>query len=228
MTPYQTNKKDNPKVSVIVPIYKAEKYLHRCIEGILTQTFTDFELLLIDDDSPDNSGKICDEYAAKDKRVRVFHKENGGVSSARNLGLDHACGEWIAFADGDDFFHIDTFSVFLSNMDEDIDVIEIPYKKGDGDIIYPSLNKPSLYLPLLATYYANHFSNAVWLKFYKCNLIGRNRFLEDLKIGEDAIFLLLVLPQSKGVYISKCGYYFHDYNPEGAMVGVTSTSIACK
>lgn len=91
-----------PKISVIVPVYKVEKYLPKCIDSILAQTFTDFELLLIDDGSPDNSGAICDEYAKKDSRIRVFHKENGGVSSARNLGLDEAKGEWISFVDGDD------------------------------------------------------------------------------------------------------------------------------
>lgn len=94
---------DNPQISVIVPVYNAEKYLHRCIDSILAQTFTDFELLLIDDGSKDKSGAICDEYAVKDNRVRVFHKENGGVSSARNLGLENARGEWVAFCDSDDF-----------------------------------------------------------------------------------------------------------------------------
>lgn len=76
-----------PKVSIIVPVYNVEAYLHRCIDSILAQTFTDWELLLIDDGSPDRSGEICDEYALKDKRIRVFHKKNGGVSSARNFGL---------------------------------------------------------------------------------------------------------------------------------------------
>ena len=82
----------NPLVSIIVPVYKAEQWLHRCIDSILAQTMPDFELLLINDGSPDKSGEICDEYAAKDSRIRVFHKENGGVSSARNLGLDNAKG----------------------------------------------------------------------------------------------------------------------------------------
>lgn len=93
----------NPKISVIVPVYNTEKYLRRCIDSILAQTFTDFELLLINDGSRDSSGAICDEYAAKDSRVRVFHKENGGVSSARNVGLDNAKGEWISFVDSDDW-----------------------------------------------------------------------------------------------------------------------------
>ena len=88
-------------VSIIVPVYNTEKFLHRCIDSILAQTYTDFELLLIDDGSKDSSGTICDEYAAQDARVRVFHKENGGVSSARNLGLDNARGEWVTFVDSD-------------------------------------------------------------------------------------------------------------------------------
>lgn len=92
-----------PKISIIVPIYNVEHYLHRCIDSILAQTFTDWELLLIDDGSPDRSGKICDEYAKKETRIRVFHKENGGVSSARNLGLDEAQGEWVTFIDADDY-----------------------------------------------------------------------------------------------------------------------------
>ena len=92
-----------PLISVIVPVYKVEQYLSRCVESILGQTFQNWELLLIDDGSPDISGKICDEYAKKDIRIRVFHKENGGVSSARNLGVDNAIGEWITFIDSDDY-----------------------------------------------------------------------------------------------------------------------------
>ena len=98
-----------PKVSVIVPVYKAEKYLHRCVDSILAQTFIDFELLLVDDGSPDCSGDICDQYAAADPRVRVFHKPNGGVSSARNLGIEKANGEWLMFVDADGCFNIIRF-----------------------------------------------------------------------------------------------------------------------
>lgn len=92
-----------PKVSIIVPIYNAEKYLDRCVDSILSQTFLDFELLLIDDGSPDRSGEICDEYAQKDNRIHVFHKENGGVASARQFGLEHAQGEFVIHADPDDY-----------------------------------------------------------------------------------------------------------------------------
>ena len=96
-----------PKSSVIVPVYNVEIYLPRCIDSILSQSFTDFELILVDDGSPDNCGKICDEYALKDSRVRVFHKSNGGVSSARNLGLDNVRGEWVTFIDSDDYVEVD-------------------------------------------------------------------------------------------------------------------------
>lgn len=90
-------------ISIIVPVYNTEKYLDQCIQSVLAQTYTNWELLLIDDGSTDSSGAICDKYAAVDKRIRVFHKENGGVSSARNLGLDNAKGEWITFVDSDDW-----------------------------------------------------------------------------------------------------------------------------
>ena len=91
------------EISIIVPVYQVEKYIRQCIDSILAQTFTDFELILVDDGSKDNSGKICDEYAEKDKRIRVIHKENGGLSDARNKGLDNASGNYFMFVDGDDY-----------------------------------------------------------------------------------------------------------------------------
>lgn len=95
---------ENPfKISVIVPVYNVEKYLSRCIDSILSQTFTDFELLLVDDGSTDKSGEICDEYAKTDARIKVFHTENRGVSAARNLGIKEASADWISFVDSDDW-----------------------------------------------------------------------------------------------------------------------------
>ena len=91
-----------PEISIIVPVYKVEKYLNECIDSILAQTFTDFELILVDDGSPDNCPALCDAAAAKDSRIRVIHKPNGGVSTARNAGLDAARGNWIGFVDSDD------------------------------------------------------------------------------------------------------------------------------
>ena len=98
-----------PAISVIVPVYKVEKYIHRCVRSILGQTYADFELILVDDGSPDNCGVICDEYAAKDSRVVVIHQENGGLSAARNAGIDwvfaNSDSQWLSFIDSDDWVH---------------------------------------------------------------------------------------------------------------------------
>ena len=102
-----------PQISVIVPVYRVENYIHRCVDSILSQTFADFELILVDDGSPDNCGAICDEYVQKDSRVRVIHKENGGLSSARNAGLDIAIGKYILFCDSDDYVAADWCEQFV-------------------------------------------------------------------------------------------------------------------
>lgn len=103
-----------PLISIIVPVYNVENYLSHCLDSVLSQTFRDIEVLLIDDGSTDNSGKICDQYASKDTRIRVFHKEKGGVSSARNMGLDMAIGEWITFVDADDWIDINMYEMLYN------------------------------------------------------------------------------------------------------------------
>lgn len=131
----------NPKISVIVPVYNTEKYLRRCIDSILAQTFIDFELLLIDDGSKDSSGAICDEYAAKDPRVRVFHKENGGVSSARNAGLANARGEWISFVDSDDWVdHNFLELVILETYKADVVFCDSIFEFSNKQIIHQHYN----------------------------------------------------------------------------------------
>jgi len=123
--PAETRATGTPKISVVVPVYNVEKYLRECVDSVLEQTFSDFELILVDDGSPDNSGKICDEYAKKDSRVRVFHKTNGGVSSARNLGLENARAEWIMFVDSDDMICADALAVlFPWTKFADVDLVE--------------------------------------------------------------------------------------------------------
>jgi glycosyltransferase involved in cell wall biosynthesis len=104
---------------VIVPVYKTEKYLHHCVDSILTQSFSDLELILVDDGSPDACGAICDEYAAKDSRVRVIHQENGGLSAARNAGLDVASGQYVGFVDGDDYIHKDMYRTLFVRLTAD-------------------------------------------------------------------------------------------------------------
>ncbi len=103
-----------PQISVIIPVYKVEAYLRRCVDSILAQTFQDFELILVDDGSPDNCPAICDEYAAKDSRIRVIHQANGGLSAARNTGIDAAAAEYFLFCDSDDVLHPECLQILLS------------------------------------------------------------------------------------------------------------------
>ena len=117
-------------VSIIVPVYKAEKYIHRCIDSLLAQTYKNIEVVLVDDGSPDNCGKICDEYASKDSRVKVFHQQNRGVSAARNTGLAHIKGEWITFVDADDKVTEDYIEKLMS---KDGDWIIGGYKDTKGN-----------------------------------------------------------------------------------------------
>ena len=112
-------------ISVIVPVYKVEQYLPKCVESILAQTYTNLEILLVDDGSPDNCGAICEEYARKDPRIKVIHKENGGLSSARNAALDIARGEYIGFVDSDDWIQPEMYETLLSGI-----------KKNDADMAY--------------------------------------------------------------------------------------------
>ena len=110
---------NRPLVSIIVPCYKVEQYLPVCIESVLGQTYDNWELILVDDGSPDRSGEICDQYAAKDKRINVIHKPNGGLSSARNAGLDMMNGEYVTFLDSDDFWHKDYLRVMMKHIDDE-------------------------------------------------------------------------------------------------------------
>ena len=112
------NPENRPLFSVIVPVYKVEKYIHQCVDSILAQSFSDFELILVDDGSPDNCGAICEEYAAKDPRVKVVHKENGGLSDARNVGLEMATGEYVLFVDSDDWVAPDMYEKMVRRAEE--------------------------------------------------------------------------------------------------------------
>lgn len=123
----------NPKVSIVIPVYKAEPYIEDCVQSILQQTFTDFELLLVDDGSPDKSGEICDRLAQKDSRVRVFHKPNGGATSARKYGVEHAIGNYIMFSDADDEMPSNSLDNLVSFINEENEFIA-------GTIYYKSLD----------------------------------------------------------------------------------------
>ena len=202
-----------PKISVIVPVYNTEKYLRRCVDSILAQTFTDFELLLIDDGSTDSSGAICDEYAQKDSRVRVFHKENGGVSSARNLGLDNATSEWITFVDSDDWIS-DSFlaNLYITEIDEvDIVISYANYVGNVGKPNYENYIEGKHKIELVESLFLKNdlaWQTSPWAKLYKTEICRDIRFKEGMHIGEDLVFLYSYLMKCKYFYVFK----LTDYN----------------
>lgn len=122
------------KISIIVPVYNVERYIERCVESICQQTYTNTEIILVDDGSTDSSGKICDEIAVKDPRIRVIHQQNSGLSAARNAGLAVAKGEYIAFVDSDDYIAQEMYSVMIENMEKyDLDIIGCTSFRDKGE-----------------------------------------------------------------------------------------------
>ncbi len=199
----------SPKVSVIVPAYNVEAYLSVCLESILKQSFTDFELLLIDDGSTDKSGEICDEYAMNDGRVRVFHKENGGVSSARNLGLDNAKGEWISFVDADDRVETDYLKNLISHVNNTIDLVvsyaRIFDKNGNSRReVYPSKLITNENFEVMFIENDMNWHTAPWSKLYRHEIIKKYNliFCETMHISEDALFNFQYMMYSRSIYIS--------------------------
>lgn len=211
-----------PEISVIVPVYKAEKYLAQCIDSILAQTFTDFELLLIDDGSPDRCGEICDEYARKDNRIRVFHQKNAGVSMARNKGLDEAVGKYVIFVDSDDY----VLPQYIFDLYK-----ELPVGEGEGVIIetvvksYPDGTMKPYALPDLFFSSKDKYRILTELgnkeigyppgKLYNLNIIREHEilFLPTISLLEDHFFLLdyvryadFVLIRNVANYIYRVGY----------------------
>ncbi len=186
----------SPKISIIVPVYNAEKTLNKCMDSIISQSFTDWELLLVDDGSTDGSGVLCDEYAAKDSRIRVFHRANGGVSSARNLGLDNASGNWLMFVDSDDCLCSDlpdpdsycsdlvmfSFNDILPNTSSVFVLPDIDTGKSKSGTDEPDCHR------LIDKYLDTAILRSPWAKYYNRELVGALRFDEKIKVGEDRLF----------------------------------------
>ena len=212
-----------PKISVIVPVYNTEKFLHRCIDSVLVQTYKDFELLLIDDGSKDSSGAICDEYAEKDARVRVFHKENGGVSSARNLGLDNAKGEWITFVDADDWVD----DCWLQSINSEV------YRHSDTDIIrygYNCYNEEGVFLEsvraectmiadnpeqFIVYSESNKYYEMVWNSAFRTTLVSNIRFRTDIQWSEDYLFMYECFACARKMLILDCALYHYRNRTDG-------------
>ena len=212
---------NNPKISIIVPVYNVEQYLPRCIDSILNQSFADFELLLIDDGSKDKSGAICDEYADKDDRIRVFHKENGGVSSARNIGLENARGEWLSFIDGDDEITEGYFNIRQEHEGVDVIIKSYSVVNADGRVTCHN-NELSILTgkDKIFRYYVQKRNNALWDKIIKRKTVGTKRFNTNVSIGEDFLFFLSVLPNVKSIAFDDTGSYRYFLRQGSAMQSV--------
>jgi glycosyltransferase involved in cell wall biosynthesis len=204
-------------ISVIVPVYNTEKYLDRCIQSILSQTYIDFELLLINDGSTDLSGEICDKYAEQDSRVRVFHKENGGVAKARNYGIKRSTGDYVILLDSDDWFANDTCQVLIENMcQSNSDCVICGFNQSHGHIWAPPYDK--IYNSIEE--FKSDFD--FWLntellsssvnKIYKKKLL-KSLFPEGVSFGEDLIFSLTYLNECQKISFITNPLYQHEvYN----------------
>lgn len=215
----------NDLISVVLPVYNVEKYIRQALDSVINQTYQNLEIILVDDGSPDNSGSICDEYASKDNRIRVIHKENGGVSSARNAGIDMATGDWLYFMDPDDWIELNTFELVMGKIAE---------TKADMcffDFYRLSKNKKRYCYSIRnvdGKFFFNDMSNintllaydggSVCCSFFRSSVINKSiRFDETIKIGEDYLFRLECYGHiSSFAYISKALYYYRD-NANSAM-----------
>ena len=211
-----------PKISVIVPAYNAEKYLRRCIDSILVQTFTDFELLLVNDGSNDRTDTICNEYAVKESRIRVFHKKNGGVSSARNIGLDNAKGKYVMFVDSDDFMLSDMCELMISTLNaKNADLVICGTTETGGGYWRPQEDRDYSikefkkdFIHLLHT----ELLSPPWNKIYKRDKIGNRRFHEDISFGEDLLFNILYMDTCESISFIKASPFYHEKGNENSLV----------
>ncbi len=192
-----------PLLSVIVPVYKVEKYLDRCLRSITEQTYRNLEILLVDDGSPDGSGAICDAWAAKDSRIRVIHQRNAGAGAARNAALDLARGELIGFVDSDDYIEPHMYEHLYSLMGEDVDIVECEYLSTEDDhVTFPSnAGKVFSYTPeeaMLCHVQDTIFRQLIWNKLYRRNMVENIRFPVGTKI-DDEYFTYRVLARARNL-----------------------------
>jgi glycosyltransferase involved in cell wall biosynthesis len=213
----------NPKISIIVPVFNVEGFIHDCIESILDQTFKDFELILVNDGSIDRSGDICDDYSKKDQRIFVIHKENRGQSSARNRGIDVAKGDYIGFIDSDDWVHRDMYKILYTKaieIEADITACNIiQYDKDATKHIYSNKKDDCLFD-------RNSAMNELYLNerltFSPCNKLYKRKLFKDIKfkegyILEDMDFAYRIIHQANRIYYTGATLYNYRYNEKSTM-----------
>jgi glycosyltransferase involved in cell wall biosynthesis len=208
----------NPLFSVIVPVYNDEKNIPRCLDSILSQTYKDFELLLIDDGSTDNCPALCDKYASIDIRIHVFHKKNEGTSKTRQVGLDNASGDYILFVDSDDWIEHSLLMAVMQKLAEDrVDIILMDFLKEDTKGNEKNIHQEPYALDtetVIRMMLEQKLSSCLWTSVIKRDLHPKNKiiFPEGINYGEDSLFIIeLLFNNPKIGYL--CGaYYHHTYN----------------
>lgn len=223
------------RLSIIVPVYKAENSIRKCIDSILLQSFRDWELILVDDGSPDSSGDICEEYAKYDCRIKVLHKKNEGVSIARNLGLKYATGDYVTFVDSDDYIEGDCFGLLL-NSDSDLVVFESISYKSDGSIKYwYDIDDRKIVTYNGIKDFISSYINVFVLdgpcgKFLKRSAVKDIYFPEGQPLGEDNVFMLFFISRCKSVELKRGAYYViydHYNNDFDKYLMPASTALMC-
>ena len=197
-------------ISIIIPVYNVEQYLNQCIDSIVNQTYKNLEIILVDDGSTDNSSRICDEYALQDKRIKVIHKENGGVSSARNFGLNIAKGEYIGFVDSDDFIERDMYEILIKTL-----------ISTNSQIVSCSINNNKYVIKQNETFNKKEIFRkikklpcSVWNKLFSRVVLNEILFREDIFIGEDLLFVFQAFTKANQITFIKDNKYHYrcEYN----------------
>lgn len=208
-----------PSVSVIIPIYNSEAYLEECLSSIAGQRNRSFEAIMVNDGSTDGSADICRRYAEKDSRFILIEKENGGVSTARNAGLEVARGRYILFADSDDYLSEDYLSLTDGEMESDIiqkSFTEV-FPDGTGKTHSIRRDKSVISRENIFRTFAAKKTNAIWNKIFSSGVIGDCRFDKSLHIGEDLIFFISVMQNAESYRFSTTGQYFYRIHASSAM-----------
>ena len=217
-------------ISVIIPVYKVEKYVERCIQSVINQTYENLQIILVDDGSPDNCGKICDEYAKKDHRIEVIHKSNGGLSDARNAGIEVAKGEYVGFVDSDDYIEADMYEVLynlLKQYNADVSICnfytvsqgKISIKNADNGI--NEYNRIEILKEILLD---RNIQSYAWNKLYKKELFDEIKYPIGKKYEDIGTTFFLLEKCNKVVVTGKSEYYY--INRQDSIVNnVTETTI---
>ena len=211
----------NPIISIIIPVYKVEPYIHKCIDSVCSQTYQNLDIILVDDGSPDACGSICDEYAAQDRRIRVIHKENGGLSSARNAGMVSAKGDFIGFVDSDDWIEPDMFEMLYRNMAaENAAISACGYYQHENEKVSVCGDSADAVLTsheaIKSVYCRDGFNFVVWNKLFRKELFCNLCFPEG-RIHEDNFVMFQLLEAAQKIVIDMKPKYHYLCRPGSIM-----------